>query len=260
MNTINNCKLKITFLSNVDHLLHIFFNNIPANMHKYYYPNVLNPQASNTYVNIFSDMIYYKLLIKTTNDANNYLNSNYNNNYPLNKNSNTWTFYIYKNMMFELPFTLGNVIFIPYSYLKNSKTLVKTLIHEKLHTLQRENTSLWNNYIIDIAPEWIIINKNNKLFDKLSNNNVQKYINKIIIVNPDTCYADFKYIYKINNDLFYGILVLENNKVVTMWLLLDMINDDVSFTITNKLNLPIYEHPYETFVYNMVVSIYSLNL
>ena len=152
-------------------------------------------------------------------------------------------------MMFELPFTLENIIFIPYNYLYNcfenklKNNFICTLIHEKIHICQRYNMNLWFSYIKILDDNWILIDKNNKLYNliKLLNSNLKFKI----IKNPDTNY-DHYYIYKKNNNLYYGVLILINNTINTKWFIIK--NNEL-----NEINYSVleHEHPFEIFAYEI---------
>ena len=184
---------------------------------------------------------------------------------------NIWNFSICKGIMFELPFTLGNIIFIPLEYIEgtmygNSNNLINTIIHEKIHISQRElvltNIFVWDNYIQLNEPRWKKITNKNKVFDiineEILNSTLLEYSEQYI-TNPDSFYSDFKYLLKLNENLYYGHYVyntlskrlekrfflvdIEHNRLV------DIYDDEQIDTMCNIQDFE--EHPYETFAYKI---------
>jgi len=163
-----------------------------------------------------------------------------------------WKICVFSEMFFNLPFTLGDVIFIPRSYIKSSmgnnpnsinKPFSRTLIHEKIHLLQRYNQNIWDNYITS-NTKWVIIDKNIYHNSTLINGNK-------IIYNPDTYYVKNKFAYSPDDKKYYGTMLLDSNKKIKdIWYQLvesgNKINAyPISYSITK------YEHPYEELAYNM---------
>ena len=167
-------------------------------------------------------------------------------------------------MFFNLPFTLSDIIFIPQSYINSSieksgvfdflfdnsnkinkinKTFSKTLIHEKIHLLQRYNQEIWDNYIIK-KTNWSIVQKEMYFNSTLINNNK-------FIYNPDTYYVTNTFAYSVSGINYYGEMLLNSNKAIKdIWF--QMVDSN------NKINLyPIsysifkYEHPYEELAYSI---------
>lgn len=173
------------------------------------------------------------------------------------ENINSWNFSIVQNVMFNLPFTLSNIIYIPVQYIKDNwikkdySSLIRTIIHEKIHIGQRTNKIIWSNYINNNDKNWIKINNSDEIFIILDNNiksnNNLINIEEKFIVNPDTFYPDFKYLYKINDKLYYGHYVFNaNNKnIYIKYFELDF--DNKKLLKTNKIFNQ--EHPYETYAY-----------
>ena len=78
--------------------------------------------------------------------------------------------------------------------------------------------------------------------------NDQKILEKInlpIIINPDTTY-NFKYVYKKDNNYYYGVFVLDNNNLKKVWLRIDLNNNKL---IKVEENIQEEEHPFELYVY-----------
>jgi hypothetical protein len=169
--------------------------------------------------------------------------------------------------MWDLPFTLEDVIFIPFQIIEQCKqkfnnnnfNLIKTLIHEKIHVLQRGNVNAWINYIYIMDKNWIKYDDNTNLFKFLNSYDIDKLIEFMIVKNPDVIYNNFKYVYKYNNRLYYAILYLnKDNYIRTQWFLINEINNktydkqNVSFTLekSEEFILP-HEHPFEIYAYNI---------
>ena len=236
-------------------ILSKFINNITQNKQVYLVPN---KNIKKSIINVYDNEKNYNFLIKCIKYSSDILTNN-NDSFILsifcNKNNSLkWNICIYSNIMFNLPFTLDNIIFIPYNYLNTSRknnnyaTFSNTLIHEKIHVFQRFNLDLWNNIISLSFKDWIIIYPSNELFNFLINYKFNELCSIVRIFNPDVFY-DFLYIYKYNNGYYYGILHLINNKIKTKWYLIKQLNlIDVpdSFSINY---LPTEEHPFEMFAY-----------
>jgi hypothetical protein len=172
----------------------------------------------------------------------------------------TWKICVFSKMFFDLPFTLQDVIFIPISYIESSmkknllldhlfsknsinKKFALTLIHEKIHLLQRYNQTNWNNWIIS-NTNWIILNK--EIIGKFTLINNNK-----IIYNPDTYYVNDKFAYVSNNKCYYGQMLLDtNNQIKDIWCqLIESNNKYFSYPIS--FSVIKYEHPYEELAYKI---------
>ena len=228
--------IKINYITKIEilnPLFNNFFKNIPINIHHLYYENdIIDKYIQNTISNEI--ILFNEKNIKESNYLlNKYLSTDLYNN---NNNINTWNICITKNnFMFDFPFTLGNIIFLPISYIifcdKESKNneYITTLMHEKIHIYQRYNLNIWNNYI-ERHSKWKKININYLLnFDN-------------ILYNPDTLYINNQYLYTIDNVLYFGYL---NTELKPEW-----INMHTKEIITNSL-LPEYEHPFEELAYKI---------
>jgi hypothetical protein len=169
--------------------------------------------------------------------------------------NNHWNICIFDNIMFNLPFTLSNIIFIPLQYLisscknNNFNTFSNTLIHEKIHIFQRTNLNKWL-YIIKLSfQNWIIIKKNTNIYNYLINYDFSKHnINRIF--NPDVTY-NFLYLYNINDKYYYGFFHTNkhSNNINITWFLLENKNNKLSLNQVYDKNLPKEEHPFEMFAY-----------
>ena len=167
--------------------------------------------------------------------------------------NNIWNISICSDIMFNFPFTLNEYIFIPIDFIKkcfdssDSNKLIKTLIHEKIHVGQRTLQNEWEIFIESFIPGWIKINenKNSYLFNvikKIKQNDQYNFI-----TNPDTWY-DYYYIYKSNNNLYYGDFIYEK-KIKNIKIIFFDITD--SENIKQIDNLFEEEHPYEYTAYKL---------
>lgn len=184
------------------------------------------------------------------------LNSKY--NLELFGDISIWNFSIVRDIMFNFPFTLSNIIYMPIEYIKENFenkdyiSLTRTIIHEKIHISQRSNEEFWNHYIINKDNKWIRVNKFDKIFIIIETNIKNNKINLIntneeFISNPDSSYDNFKYIYRIDNNLYYGhyIYNYDIKKINIKYFELDINNK-----ILKKTNKTLdQEHPYETYAY-----------
>ena len=117
----------------------------------------------------------------------------------------------------------------------------KTLIHEKIHLLQRYNQTNWDNYITE-KTNWIINNKNIVYNSTLIKNNK-------IIYNPDTYYVQNIFCYSIDNKCYYGQMFLNSSKEIkNIWYeMIDYNNKIYLYPIPHSIIK--YEHPYEELAY-----------
>lgn len=179
---------------------------------------------------------------------------------------NKWNISVCSNMMFNYPFTLDQIIYLPIGYIQDcanknldpiqnsgSKDLTKTLVHEKLHVGQRNNPYLWENFISEHDKNWIKIIPPNPLYNliekSLSEKSLLKKSNNEFISNPDTWYENIKYIYKQDNKLYYGhyIYSLISKSIKKKYFLVDLKQNKLIET-NHELE---QEHPYEQFAYKI---------
>ena len=231
-----------------------FLKNIePVN--KSYYSNTKTIE----FIDILTDINLYIFFINCIEQIYLLFSSN-KLDYPIYDEINYWYFCIYDNMMFNLPFTLQNIIFIPIQFLNscfntnNKRQFINTIIHEKLHVFQRNNHLKWTRYINMFDKNWIKITKKSPIYNLISNTNLHQIINYPIIVNPDT-YYDFKYIYKLNDKLYYGVLILINNILKTQWFLIDPNTNTIT---KSDLFILEHEHPYEIYAYELANKLYPI--
>ena len=150
----------------------------------------------------------------------------------------TWKICLTKeDFLFNNPFTLDDIIFLPFAYvkknIKNRVDLITTLIHEYLHISQRIKTEIWNNYIRENLKDWIILDY--KIDDNIINDNY--------ILNPDTYEYEKTFLYNYNNKLYYGRYEY-NSRLEICWY--EYVNN--KFIRTNEY-IHKYEHPYEEMAY-----------
>lgn len=266
---ITDTNIKIIFINDINSLLIDFFNTITSSDIKTYFDsqNVnINTNFNNWVIkNLSEKQINFlksniKLSVRCLKNLNRELNNkNFNLDYDL------WKLCIFDNMFFNLPFTLLDVIFIPRSYIISSmekektglldflfddqnqinKGFSKTLVHEKIHLLQRYNQDIWNKYIT-ANTNWRIVNKPIYFNSSPINNNK-------IIYNPDTYYVKnvFAYLEPKSNIFYYGQMLLNSNKKIrNIWYQMVSSNDKINlYPIYNSITK--YEHPYEELAYTM---------
>lgn len=150
----------------------------------------------------------------------------------------TWKLCLTKqDFLFNYPFTLDDIIFMPFAYIHknliNRVELIKTLIHEYIHISQRINTYIWNKYISENLKSWIMLDY--KINDEIINDNY--------ILNPDTYEYINSFLYNHENKLYY-VRYEYNDGLEICWY--EYINSN--FIRTNKY-IHKYEHPYEEMAY-----------
>lgn len=261
---IEESNIKIVFINDINYLLDDFFKGINENDISLYFMNKkLETHNFNNWIfkNITNEQqTFLRENIKYSMNCLNNLNSEL-----INKNSdlnyNFWKICIFDNMFFNLPFTLKDVIFIPITYINSSmnksnimdyifnnseiinKNFSKTLVHEKIHLLQRYNENIWDNYILK-NTNWSIVNKTLIINCSLINNNK-------IIYNPDTFYVHNKFVYKKDNTFYYGLMIVNSHyEVNNVWFQAIEIKNKINLYPVNEL-INKYEHPYEELAYTM---------
>lgn len=172
------------------------------------------------------------------------------------ENPSKWNISICENIMFNFPFTLLDIIYLPISYIKlcystnDTNRFINTLIHEKIHLGQRAKELEWENFIVSNSKNWIKIKSNTKefnLIEQFISNNLNNDNN--FISNPDTYYSDFKYIYLDNDKYYYGQYIWneKTQHIEKKYFELDM-KDKIFKPTTKKLE---EEHPYEIYAYKI---------
>jgi hypothetical protein len=261
---IPNTNIKISFIKDINKLIIDFFNTIGHSDMKIYFTNEnvnINTNFNDLITKKLSDIQidFLKYNIEFSTDCLKKLNSELKNK-NINLDYDSWKLCIFSEMFFNLPFTLSDIIFIPESYINSSignsgifdsfinlnkinKSFSKTLIHEKIHLLQRYNQEIWDNYIIK-KTKWIIIHKEIYFNSTLINNN--KYI-----YNPDTYYVEKTFAYPVSGINYYGQMLLNSKKSIKdIWFQMVDSNNIINlYPISHSIQK--YEHPYEELAYSI---------
>jgi hypothetical protein len=118
-----------------------------------------------------------------------------------------WNIYKSKNYLENgMPFTIGDYIVIPEKFIKNgieyyrrtnkfSPELIETLIHEKLHVIQRNNQDRFNDYYL---KTWRFMGKGK----------VSDLVYPYYLMNPDG--LDLDWIYRDTNGITYSPILYVN--------------------------------------------------
>ena len=221
----------------------VYFNNLTS---QNYFVNIQNKKYSKLYSFLIKCI---EISTKTLHNQNSFfilkLFSNYN---------SQWKLCVFNNIMFNCPFTLSDVIFIPLNYLSTSyknnnyNIFSNTLVHEKIHIIQRLNLNKWINIINLSFKKWVLIKNNTPIYNYLINYNFKKK-DMTRILNPDVTY-DFLYLYTINDKYYYGFFNADNsNNITIVWFQLNNINNNLNLIQSFDSNLPKEEHPFEMFAY-----------
>jgi hypothetical protein len=254
-------KLTIVLPDNVDTMLAKFMSNVElSKQHEYVGSLRIVPYG------LFNDLPMYTMILDATKLANDIITVSKNEILNSNKDFlNVWKIFVVDNLMWNLPFTLEDVIFIPVKLVKENLDLdsyydlSRTLIHERIHVLQRANTQEWIDYVYYQDKKWILIKKDTPLFNFLDLYDINKLMNYMRVINPDTLYLDFKYGYKLDNKLYYGVLYLNpDKKIKVQWFIINEKNntqydkENISFYLEpiDREILP-YEHPFELYAYKI---------
>lgn len=223
----------------------IFTNTVEAPFRKYYEKinctKNINVYNKYSLVNSIHHDINNKLLLFMTENveiADNIINKKLDKKFII--DNFTWNVCLTKqDFLFNNPFTLDDIIFMPlyyiYQNIKNRDYIIRTLIHEYLHISQRIKTNIWNRYISENLKNWIMLDY--KIDDNL--------INDDYILNPDTYEYDKSFLFKKNNKLYYGRFEY-HGKLDISWY--EYINN--KFIRTNE-KIHEYEHPYEELAYKL---------
>lgn len=174
------------------------------------------------------------------------------------ENPSKWNISVCDNIMFNFPFTLADIIYLPISYIKlcyytnDTVKFVNTLIHEKIHLGQRAKEYEWEKFINDNSQNWIKINSNNWIFDLINQLTNDKNFNNgdfCFISNPDTFYSNFKYIYLDENKYYYGQYVFnkKTQHIEKKYFQFD-VDKKIFEPTAKKLD---EEHPYEEYAYKI---------
>jgi len=221
----------------------IFTNTVEVPFRKYY--EKINGTKNISVYNKYSladsihNNINNKILLFMTENveiANNIINKKLDKRFII--DNFTWKICLTKeDFLFNNPFTLDDIIFMPYAYInkniKNREDLIITLVHEYLHISQRMKTDIWNKYISKNLKNWIMLDY--KIDDNLINDNY--------ILNPDTYEYGRSFLYNKNNKLYYGRYEYHDGLKICWY---KYINN--KFIKTNE-KIYMYEHPYEEIAY-----------
>ncbi len=227
--TINN----ILFIKDIEEIFNNYYSKVKTNKDHYFKDSLKNYICCE----INNKILLY--LVENIEIAENIINLEIDKKFII--ENYDWKICLTKeNFLFDNPFTLDDIIFMPEKYIldnindKKRINFIKTLIHEYIHISQRYKSNKWNKYILE-NTNWISLNK--KINDSEINNN--------FILNPDTYYLNNSFLYKKNDKLYYGRFEY-NNKLKITWY--QFINN--SFI---KIDEPIhkYEHPYEELAYTL---------
>jgi len=108
-----------------------------------------------------------------------------------------WKFWISRNNLeLSMPYTIDNYIIIPE--IKLNSISANTLIHEKIHILQRNNQDKFNNYYKKLYPF---------LFNKIDSRIIPNELEKKHMTNPDS--NNTYWIYRIHNKLWLPLLIYD---------------------------------------------------
>lgn len=259
-----NSKLNISFDNNSSQVINLFFSQIKDNNIKNLYikSNDYSFQLDLLETDILNNIDIYIWFIDCIDIANQIINAKSNKYITLfGEDINIWKISICKDIMFNFPFTLDNIIFMPIDYIiseynlnKLSKKIINTLIHEKIHIAQRTNELLWEQFIEEKNNKWKKILVNTKEFQIINSNIFNNYIllntEYNFILNPDTSYNNFKYIWIDNDNLkYYGqyICNIKTKKIEKKFFQIDLGNQKL---IPTNINLD-EEHPYEIYAYEI---------
>lgn len=261
----NKPKIIINFKKSSENILYDFINKNPEQINIYIGNNhKINIDIIDMNFELY--LFFLECVDKSVDSILNTVtkNTDIENLFKLNNYLYNWNFCIFQNIMFNYPFTLSDVIFIPINYLmenfqnKNIQNIARTIIHEKIHIIQRYNEKYWEYFISIKDKNWIKLNNSDIRFQIIKNNVTNKNtINTINLINsdeefinnPDTYYDNFKYIYKINGDFYYGHYVYNKIKknIYIKYFKLDLDKKKL-FTTNFKFQ---EDHPYEKYAYEL---------
>jgi hypothetical protein len=261
--------IDLPLVGDVDKMLQKFMSNVElSNQHEYVGSLTLDRY------NLFNNLPMYSMLLNATNLSNGLMiKSDMSILKPNNSLLNVWKIFPVDNIMWNLPFTLEQVIFIPLKQMQRNLDfdsyydLSRTLIHERIHVLQRLNPQEWIDYIYYKNKNWQLVEFNTPLFNFLNDYKINKLMDNMIIINPDTVYSKFKYVLKKDGNLYYGLLFLNSDKDVKIqWFKIhDKKNEqydkeNYSFYL-EKLEKGVYnyEHPFEEYAYKISEDLTKVN-
>jgi len=246
LNIDSDSKLEINFKSDS---IEIFNNFVKQNEKQKY---IYQIPKSKLNINLFEyNLDIYTFFIYCVESANKKINLSLYKN--LIQPNNIWNICICSDIMFNLPFTLNQYIYIPINFISNcydlsdSTKLIKTLIHEKIHVGQRFLEDSWEKFIDSFSTNWIKVSKdkNSSIYDsviKIKQNNSYEFV-----TNPDTWY-DFTYVYKNIDRLYYGQFIYDK-RINNIKIIFFDITDNTDIKLVD--NILDEEHPYELTAYKL---------
>ena len=205
-----------------------YIDSIHKNMYKVKLPIIKN---INIFKKSYKDSIidlpekYIKMLSKYTSEAD-MITKDYN----IFKRYN-WKFVMsINNLELNMPFTIDNYIVLPrnkleflLSYFEKGnlqKEFIDTLIHEKIHIIQRNNQLKFNRfYKLKYA----------NLLEDIYTSKLPENLDKIYMNNPDS--NNTIWIYRFNNKRYIPLLVYENNTLTSKAYNLDFPKDNIKINI-----------------------------
>ncbi len=261
--------IDLPLVGDVDKMLQKFMSNVElSNQHEY-----VGSLTIDRY-NLFNNLPMYNMLLNATNLSNEIMSkSDLQILKPNNSLLNVWKIFVVNNIMWNLPFTLEQTIFIPLKQMQRNLDLdsyydlSRTLVHERIHVLQRLNPQEWIDYIYYKNKNWQLVEFSTPLFNFLNDYKINKLMDNMIIINPDTVYNKFKYVLKKDGKLYYGVLFLNSDKDVKIqWFRIhDKKNEqydksNYSFYL-EKLEKSVYnyEHPFEEYAYKISEDLTKVN-
>ncbi len=253
--------IDLVLSGDVDKMLQKFMSNVElSNQHEY-----VGSLTIDRY-NLFNNLPMYNMLLNATNLANEVMSKSDLSVLKINGDLlNVWKIFVVDNIMWNLPFTLEQTIFIPLKQMQRNLDLdsyydlSRTLVHERIHVLQRLDPQKWIDYIYYKNKNWVLVEFSTPLFNFLNDYKINKLMDNMIIINPDTVYHNFKYVLKKDVNLYYGVLFLNSDKDVKIqWFQIHNKKNEqydksnYSFYL-EKLEKSVYnyEHPFEEYAYKI---------
>jgi len=177
-------------------------------------------------------------------------------NSGLEKISETKTNYIMStnNLEMKMPFTLDNYIIFNKMFLDKLENyteskILETFIHEKLHTIQRKNQKVFNDFY---KTFYTFLHKSIEL-EKLP-----KDIKKLHMTNPDNNFD--LWLYSINNKVYLPVLEIKDNGLHEFAYNYNNYNEKQSLNEILKYSKTSQTHPNELFAYEVASQIINNKL
>lgn len=176
---------------------------------------------------------------------------------------NPWNILVsINNLEMNMPYTLGNSVIIPLKALKELNTtfihghinnsFLNTLIHEKIHVIQRNNQVIFDKFYIT----------NYKFLDKKLTEPLPENLHKMTMTNPDS--NNSIWIYQLENKRIIPLLTYSNNSVTEIGYNIENHNDitylrNIKSALGFNRHTSIY-HPNEIFACKVAHHIMDNNL